>query len=125
MQFHLAGHSDHDSCLLDTHDHPIRPEVWALAEHAVQRFERVPTLIEWDDNIPDFEVLAAAAAEARRRCDLALNSQRPDTRSDNMYLNELRSCSIGASRDRDRAEESLRRRTATRIRSTRGVDTWR
>jgi uncharacterized protein len=76
VQFHLAGHSDHGSYLLDTHDHPIRPEVWALYEHAVRRFGRVPTLIEWDDNIPDFEVLAAAAGEARRRCDLALDSER-------------------------------------------------
>ena len=72
MQFHLAGHSDHGSYLLDTHDHPIRPEVWALYEHAVRRFGRVPTLIEWDDNIPEFEVLAAAADEARRRCESAL-----------------------------------------------------
>jgi uncharacterized protein (UPF0276 family) len=77
VQFHLAGHSDHGSYLLDTHDHPIRAEVWALYEHAVRRFGRVPTLVEWDDNIPDFEVLAAAAAEARRRCDLALASERP------------------------------------------------
>jgi uncharacterized protein (UPF0276 family) len=76
LQFHLAGHSDHGSYLLDTHDHPIRPEVWALYEHAVRRFGRVPTLVEWDDNIPDFEVLAAAAAEARRRCDLALASEK-------------------------------------------------
>jgi hypothetical protein len=78
MQFHLAGHSDHGSYLMETHDHPIRPEVWALYEHAVRRFGRVPTLIEWDDNIPDFELLAAAAAEARRRCDLALDSERSD-----------------------------------------------
>ena len=53
VQFHLAGHSDHGSYLLDTHDHPIRPEVWTLYEHAVRRFGRVPTLIEWDDNIPE------------------------------------------------------------------------
>jgi hypothetical protein len=76
VQFHLAGHSDHGSYLLDTHDHPIRVEVWALYEHAVRRFGRVSTLVEWDDNIPDFEVLAAAAAEARRRCDLALAPER-------------------------------------------------
>jgi uncharacterized protein (UPF0276 family) len=38
----------------------------------VRRFGRVPTLIEWDDNIPAFEVLAAAAGEARRRCESAL-----------------------------------------------------
>jgi uncharacterized protein len=72
VQFHLAGHRDHGTYLLDTHDHPIRPEVWALYEHAVRRFGRVSTLIEWDDNIPAFEVLAGAADEARRRCEFAL-----------------------------------------------------
>ncbi len=77
VQFHLAGHSDHGSYLLDTHDHPIRPEVWALYEHAVRRFGRVPTLIEWDDNIPEFEVLAAAADDARRRCESALDAATP------------------------------------------------
>jgi uncharacterized protein len=77
VQFHLAGHSDHGSYLLDTHDHPIRPEVWALYEHAVRRFGRIPTLIEWDDNIPEFEVLAAAADEARRRCESVLAAGGP------------------------------------------------
>lgn len=72
VQFHLAGHSDHGAYLLDSHDHPIHPEVWTLYEHAVRRFGRIPTLIEWDDNIPEFEVLGAAADEARRRCELAL-----------------------------------------------------
>ena len=83
VQFHLAGHSDHGSYLLDTHDHPIRPEVWALYEHAVRRFGRIPTLIEWDDNIPEFEVLAAAADEARRRCEsvLAVGGPAPSERS--------------------------------------------
>jgi uncharacterized protein len=71
-QFHLAGHRDHGTYLLDSHDQPIRPEVWTLYEHAVARFGPIPTLIEWDDNIPDFEVLAAAADEARRRCEQVL-----------------------------------------------------
>jgi uncharacterized protein len=69
IQFHLAGHRDHGSYLLDTHDQAIRSEVWTLYEYAVGRFGRLPTLIEWDDNIPEFEVLAATAAEARRRCE--------------------------------------------------------
>ncbi len=73
VQFHLAGHSDHGAYLLDTHDHPIRAEVWALYEHAVLRFGRVPTLVEWDDNIPPFAELAATADEARRRCEAALD----------------------------------------------------
>lgn len=72
VQFHLAGHSDHGTYLLDTHDHPIRPEVWRLYEHAISRFGRLPTLIEWDDNIPEFEILAATAEQARRRCDAVL-----------------------------------------------------
>jgi uncharacterized protein len=75
VQFHLAGHSDHGAFLLDTHDHPIRPEVWNLYEHALGRFGCVPTLIEWDDNIPEFEVLAATADEARRRCGVVLHSE--------------------------------------------------
>ena len=76
IQFHLAGHRDHSSYLLDTHDQPIRSEVWTLYEYAVGRFGRLPTLIEWDDNIPEFEVLAATAAEARRRCEGVLGHKR-------------------------------------------------
>jgi uncharacterized protein len=67
VQFHLAGHADHGTYLLDTHDHSIRPEVWELYEYAVQQLGPVSTLIEWDDNIPEFTVLAATAAEARDR----------------------------------------------------------
>ncbi len=66
-QFHLAGHADHGSYLLDTHDHPVRPEVWELYEYAVGRLGAVSTLIEWDDDIPEFAVLAATAGEARER----------------------------------------------------------
>ncbi|HLH78120.1 MAG TPA: DUF692 domain-containing protein [Candidatus Binataceae bacterium] len=67
VQFHMAGHSDHGTYLLDTHDHPIREEVWRLYELAVRRFGATSTLIEWDDNIPEFGVLADAAKEARDR----------------------------------------------------------
>lgn len=72
-QFHLAGHSDHGTYLLDTHDHPVCEEVWSLYEYAVRRFGAVPTLIEWDDNIPEFAELAATAEIARRRSSAALN----------------------------------------------------
>ena len=76
VQFHLAGHADHGTYLLDTHDHPIRPEVWELYEYAVRRLGAVSTLIEWDDNIPEFAVLAATAAEARDREARALSAMR-------------------------------------------------
>ena len=72
VQFHLAGHSDHGAYRLDTHDHPICEEVWALYEYAVRRFGAVPALIEWDDNIPAFDVIESALDEARRRAAKAL-----------------------------------------------------
>lgn len=68
VQFHLAGHSDHGTYLLDTHDYPVRAGVWALYEYAVQRFKSVSTLIERDDNIPELSELQAEAARAR--CEL-------------------------------------------------------
>jgi uncharacterized protein (UPF0276 family) len=76
IQVHLAGHADHGTYLLDTHDHPVRPEVWELYEYAVRRLGAVSTLIEWDDNIPEFAVLAATAAEARDRDTRALSANR-------------------------------------------------
>lgn len=69
-QFHLAGHSDRGAYLFDTHDAPVADGVWDLYAFAVRRFGRVPTLIEWDEHVPELERLleesrAAAAAEAR------------------------------------------------------------
>jgi uncharacterized protein len=66
VQFHLAGHSDHGTHLLDTHDHPVCDNVWEMYAHAVKRFGAVSALIEWDDNIPAFEELAATANRARQ-----------------------------------------------------------
>jgi uncharacterized protein len=65
-QFHLAGHSDLGTHLLDTHDHEIADEVWALYERAVRRFGKVSTLIEWDDNIPALDELVRTADRARQ-----------------------------------------------------------
>jgi len=64
-QFHLAGHSDAGTHLVDTHDHPVSPAVWKLYGEAVRRFGRVSTLIERDDNIPPFGELIAEADKAR------------------------------------------------------------
>jgi len=64
-QFHLAGHSDMDGHLIDTHDHPIAPAVWALYREAVEHFGPVPTMIERDDNIPELAELVAELDVAR------------------------------------------------------------
>lgn len=64
-EMHLAGHTEHESLLIDTHSRPVREEVWALYERAVRRFGSVPTLIEWDRDIPPLETLIAEAEKAR------------------------------------------------------------
>ncbi|HEV7731358.1 MAG TPA: DUF692 domain-containing protein [Candidatus Binatia bacterium] len=64
-QVHLAGHSDHGTHLLDTHDAPVRDEVWDLYRAAVRRFGRMSTLVEWDDHLPPVEDVLAEAERAR------------------------------------------------------------
>ena len=64
-QFHLAGHSDHGTHLLDTHDHPVADPVWELYRDAVRRFGNVSTLIEWDDHIPPLGRLIEESERAR------------------------------------------------------------
>ena len=65
VQYHLAGHSDHGAYLLDTHDHSVRDEVWALYARAARRFGEVSAIVEWDDNIPAFAELKQTADRAR------------------------------------------------------------
>ncbi|HEY2730134.1 MAG TPA: DUF692 domain-containing protein [Polyangia bacterium] len=64
-QLHLAGHSRLGELLLDTHDHPVREEVWELYRHAVTRFGAVPTLIEWDDKLPPLARLVEESLRAK------------------------------------------------------------
>jgi uncharacterized protein (UPF0276 family) len=64
-QIHLAGHSDHGTHLLDTHDAAVPGKVWSLYREAVRRFGPVPTLVEWDDHIPPLEDVLAEAERAR------------------------------------------------------------
>jgi len=64
-QIHLAGHSSSGDLLIDTHDHPVSTPVWHIYREAVQRFGPISTLVEWDDQIPSFEVLLAQSDRAR------------------------------------------------------------
>jgi len=74
-QFHLAGHSNKGTFLLDTHDHPVIDEVWDLYRTAVRRFGPVSTLIEWDDKIPEFERLEQESGRARAIQEEALRQE--------------------------------------------------
>lgn len=66
IQFHLAGHTDNGTHIIDTHDHPLIDGVWDLYAEAVRRFGRVSTMIERDDNIPPLAELLAELDQARR-----------------------------------------------------------
>ena len=65
-EYHLAGYSERDGCLVDTHDHPVYPEVWKLYEHVLRHIGPRPTLIEWDTDIPALPVLMGEAAKAQQ-----------------------------------------------------------
>jgi uncharacterized protein (UPF0276 family) len=59
--------------LIDTHAAAVAEPVWPLYEHAVRRFGAVPTLIEWDNDVPPFATLLAEAAQADRIAARALS----------------------------------------------------
>jgi uncharacterized protein len=65
-QIHLAGHEDHGSYLIDTHDHPVADPVWDLYAYTLERCGLVPTMIERDDQIPALPVLIEELDQARR-----------------------------------------------------------
>ncbi len=75
QQFHLAGHRNLDTHIIDTHDEPIVDPVWKLYRAAVQRFGRVSTMIERDDNIPPLEELLAELGRARKIASEALDTR--------------------------------------------------
>ena len=66
VQFHLAGHTDCTTHLIDTHDHPVIEEVWALYRLAHELTGGVSTLLEWDADIPPFEELHAEVLKAKK-----------------------------------------------------------
>ncbi len=68
-EIHLAGHLVTERCLIDTHGDRVAESVWALYDAALERFGPVPTLIEWDTDIPPLETLLAEA----RRAETAMN----------------------------------------------------
>jgi uncharacterized protein len=65
-EIHLAGHARHGELLIDTHGSRVCAQVWELYELALARFGAVPTLIEWDTDIPPLDTLVAEAAQADR-----------------------------------------------------------
>ena len=76
-EIHLAGFAEDqddagDRLLIDAHGTPVADIVWRLFEHALARTGPVPTLVEWDNDVPAFPVLMNEA----RKADRALATER-------------------------------------------------
>jgi uncharacterized protein len=65
VQFHVAGHTDHGTHIIDSHIGPVIDPVWQLLAAAHQRSSGVPVLLEWDAEIPSFAETHAEALRAR------------------------------------------------------------
>ena len=66
VQMHLAGHQDCGTHIIDTHDRPVRPDVWELYRMAHALTGGASTLLEWDGNIPSFDACHAELMKAKR-----------------------------------------------------------
>lgn len=73
-QIHLAGHTDRGTHLLDTHSREVCDDVWDLYHFATRHVGAVASLIEWDEDIPDWEILEAECQRARTAQHDALTS---------------------------------------------------
>jgi uncharacterized protein (UPF0276 family) len=76
VQFHVAGHSDNGSHLIDTHDQPVRDEVWDLYRAALARFGPVSTMIERDEDIPPLAEVVDELSHARSIAEEAFGAGR-------------------------------------------------
>jgi uncharacterized protein (UPF0276 family) len=65
VQLHVAGHTHHGTHIVDSHIGPVDDAVWSLAAEAYWRAGGVSVLLEWDAEIPSFDVTHAEALRAR------------------------------------------------------------
>lgn len=65
-QLHLAGHTDKKTFLFDSHVGPVPDVVWSLYRDVLKRFGSIPALVEWDEDVPAYEIVVAESQKARR-----------------------------------------------------------
>ncbi|MEE9303572.1 MAG: DUF692 domain-containing protein [Thiotrichaceae bacterium] len=68
-EIHLAGFADKGDYVIDAHNNPVSKEVWDLYEATLQHVGNVPTLVEWDNDIPALDVLLSEREKAQRYLD--------------------------------------------------------
>jgi len=100
VQMHLAGHQHCGTHIIDTHDRQVTQDVWHLFALAWQLTGGVATLLEWDGNIPDFEICHDELLKAKQYMEHDLQSvymsEKPEYREEavsnpvNFLVNEIR-----------------------------------
>lgn len=65
-EVHLAGYEDKGEYLIDAHNNRVSDAVWDLYAFFIQHHGNTPTLIEWDNDLPEFEILLQEAAQAEK-----------------------------------------------------------
>ena len=86
-ELHLAGYCEADHGLvIDDHGSRVRPQVWLAYEHALRRFGPLPTLVEWDTDLPALDVLLAEARHAEK---LLAEAQHAKTRPADTLLADV------------------------------------
>jgi uncharacterized protein (UPF0276 family) len=79
IQIHLSGHTNKGTHIIDTHDDHVVDEVWQLYRYVLHKADRVPnTMVEWDDNIPEFPVLFEELEKAKAAAKEAHSYTLPD-----------------------------------------------
>jgi hypothetical protein len=97
VQIHLAGHTNFGTHIIDTHEGHVAEPVWDLYRLTIEKAGSVSTLIEWDDALPELEVLLAEAERARQERERALAARAARTTSlDAAALASLQALSAGA-----------------------------
>jgi uncharacterized protein (UPF0276 family) len=79
-EIHLAGHAEQsddegEPLLIDSHDAPVVDDVWELYEFVLSSVGAIPTLIEWDSNLPEWPILKAEATAAQAILDRRARGQ--------------------------------------------------
>ena len=66
QEVHLAGYQQQENFVLDAHNNPVSEPVWALYQRLIERQPNLPTLIEWDNDIPPLQTLLDEVQKARQ-----------------------------------------------------------
>jgi uncharacterized protein len=96
VQCHLAGHTDCQTHLIDTHDNHVIDAVWQLYRRAHALTGGMSTLLEWDARIPDFPVVHAEVLKARQYMSPAESLTLPERRPLAAAASDERNAEIGA-----------------------------